>query len=207
MDPLQEACAARSVVCPDATHRRNGAAGFSLLELMIVVLILGIILLLAQPGVTSSLEDARIRAAAAEVSSMLRYAQTTARNTGRACKVTFNVSAESLVAEEKRWVDSALLNDPSVGAVHKSKVEGSTAQYWKVMPYPGRPTEAYLVNFASGYLFGGVDIVATTFTPTTHVEFDPRGIPNSGGKMTIRYGSRTVAISVDAKTGLVTDNL
>ena len=70
--------------------------GFTLLELLIVVLVLGILAGLAFPVLVTSVTDARLRGAVSEVATALRYAKASAMNTGRRCRVVFDVVDETL---------------------------------------------------------------------------------------------------------------
>jgi type IV fimbrial biogenesis protein FimT len=69
----------------------NGG-GFSVLELMVAVAILGIALAIATPNFTRSLRVAQADRAQSELQSDIRLAMSTARARGRAVRLVFNAN-------------------------------------------------------------------------------------------------------------------
>ena len=68
----------------------NGTTGFSLVELMVVIAILGIIAAATVPSVMSWQTNQRCKAAARDIYSNFQQAKVTAIKTNRNCAVTFN---------------------------------------------------------------------------------------------------------------------
>jgi prepilin-type N-terminal cleavage/methylation domain-containing protein len=73
----------------------GSVAGFTLMELMIAIVILGILLGLAIPGFSTWLPRYRLRGAAREIYSNLQLAKMTAVKDRIHCKVAFNVAAHT----------------------------------------------------------------------------------------------------------------
>lgn len=62
---------------PDSKRERpdSGRAGFTLVEIAIVMVIMGIIMAIAMPNMQRTLDSYRVKSAAAEVAVAIRYAQ------------------------------------------------------------------------------------------------------------------------------------
>ncbi len=77
------------VAIPDATARQ----GFSLLELLLVLIILSLLMGLAAPLLTHALDGARLKRAQREIIAALRFSRTRAINTQR--MLTFSIHTGS----------------------------------------------------------------------------------------------------------------
>ena len=71
--------------------------GFTLIEILIVVLILGIVSMTALPGIQAGLTGSRLSGAAMEIVSALEFAQTTAMTSGGRTRVTIDASDNSIL--------------------------------------------------------------------------------------------------------------
>jgi len=74
--------------CPDAGR---GERGFSLLELVVVLLLAGLLMSVVIPSVSGTLESSRLRSSAAEVRATFNLARTLAASGGRERVVTFHL--------------------------------------------------------------------------------------------------------------------
>jgi prepilin-type N-terminal cleavage/methylation domain-containing protein len=70
--------------------RLGSARGFTLIELMIVLVIIGVVIAFVGPRVTGGLMGLHVRTAALQTAAMLRYARSKALNTGCAYHVIFD---------------------------------------------------------------------------------------------------------------------
>lgn len=70
--------------------RLGSARGFTLIELMIVLVIIGVVIAFVGPRVTGGLMGLHVRTAALQTAAMLRYARSKAVNTGSAYYVIFD---------------------------------------------------------------------------------------------------------------------
>ena len=70
--------------------RRFGREGFSLVELMVTIVIIGIGLTLVMPGINSSIRQARLEETQARLQSDLKLAISTSKATGRAVLINYS---------------------------------------------------------------------------------------------------------------------
>jgi type II secretion system protein H len=155
--------------------RSNGAEGFTLVELMVVMVILGIAAALVVPQIAHS-QTFSVQAAARAVVSDLMYAQNDAIAQQTSRKVIFDVAGNHY-----RLTDS---NDLTIAA-----------------PWMGG---SYQLNFTTDSRFRGVSIDSVAFNDQAWVLFDDLGTPNSGGSIDLVAGTSRYRISVSAFTGRIT---
>ncbi len=79
----------------DLRGTRSSPQGFTLIELVLVILILGILAAVAAPRYTKALDTTYAKAAAVRVQSDLKYARQLAKQTSSNQTVTFDVAANS----------------------------------------------------------------------------------------------------------------
>lgn len=180
--------------------RWNAASGFTLIELTLVVLVLGIVATMAVPLMSTVLTEARLNAAASEIVTAIEYAQLTALGTRSPCRVTIDAVAGTLLVERVEH-DSSLLG--AQAQLPEATVE---AQSMVRVPHPMLPFEDYEVDFTDPNRFSGVELVSATFGGANFIEFQPLGMPSSGGTVTMTAGDFQVVLTVDALSGRVTQN-
>jgi type II secretion system protein H len=153
------------------------ANGFTFIETLMVVLLMGIVATLAVPAVDSVLTGEKIDAAAASVVGDIRYAQSLAIRTQKLHSVIFNPANDTY-----RLTDQA----------------GTTVQH-------PLTKQAYQVSFVTQERWQGIDLVSTTFAGGTNtVTFDSLGAPQSAGVVTLGFAGKQRLISVVHPTGRVT---
>lgn len=183
-------------------HRSDRRLGFTLIELTLVILIMGLVGGLAIPWLASSLEDASIDAATDEVATALEYARLTAVNSGGAARVTFDTGALTVVVERPTSPEADALRDTT-----QAKIGAGGIDAWTFQPImnPVSPGKEYRVDLSRGARWrgAGIDVLATNFTGG-QVEFDGIGVPSSGGTIGIVRGPRKTEIFLDSLTGNVT---
>ena len=177
--------------------------GFTLLELLIVVVVLGILAGLAFPVLAKSVTDARLRGAVSEVATALRYAKASAMNTGRRCRVVFDVAGETLEVSQVVHENIDELKDTNESELDEWDVDDVDLWIWVQMDNPMHPGVPYEVDFGAAEAFGGVDIVSATFGTGTTVEFDARGTASDDGTVVIGFGGRQASIQVDDESGRI----
>ncbi|MCK4782351.1 MAG: prepilin-type N-terminal cleavage/methylation domain-containing protein, partial [Desulfobacteraceae bacterium] len=83
--------------------KRKG--GYTLIELLITMIILGIVAAIAIPGFSRWLPNYRLRVAARDVFSNFQHARLTAVKRHRACAITFNQLVGGTVYDYVMYVD------------------------------------------------------------------------------------------------------
>jgi len=160
--------------CKDGGELRGKDHGFTIVELLIVVVILSIVALTAIP-MMSSAASIQIRSAANIIASDIEYARSMAISRGQNHKVVFDKDA-----------DSYKIVDPNGTVQHPVK---------KGFPYE--------VNFRNESRLSRVDITNAVFNSGQTVVFDCLGSPDSGGTVNLQAGAISATIRVEPVTGFV----
>lgn len=185
-----------------STISHTSMRGFTILELVIVVLIVGIVVMLGMPQLTASITDARLNAVISEIATAVEFAQLSAMSSGRACRLTFDADTETFLVEQLVYKKKANILDVASKTLAEAFVESSSE--YMVMEYPMKPGTNYSVDFTSSDWFGGIDIVAVVYSTGSDLVFDESGSPSCQMKMAVGYGGRQVVLYVAPLTGEVT---
>lgn len=86
--------------------KRASSAGFTLLELMVVVIMIGVLVVLAVPSLARAMRDRRTNQAAHEVAMLFRQARARAMGRGTAVLVRFGATAGAVEVREAQNVDA-----------------------------------------------------------------------------------------------------
>ncbi len=173
-------------------------AGFSLLELMIVVLILGIIATIALPSFKSGVDQSRLAAATEEIVTALEYARLFALTTNTQCRVTIDATANTVLVQRYKYTANFLGAETQLP---KADVEGGA---FVTMAHPFNRGASYYTVFSNEERFFGVDIATSVFGAGNFITFGALGAPSNAGTVTLLLGGRQVSISVNGTTGMVT---
>ncbi len=158
--------------------RRLRRRGFTLVEVVAVLVIMGIMLLLALPDVESSSRTYRLQSGANKVMAALLFAQAASINTG---------------------VDHGCEFSTVANTVRCFQVVGSPP--YPTVNHPVKKTP-YLVDFDTEPGLGGVALSSVTF-PSSTVTFDSLGGPDNGGTATVSIGAYSKNVDVSAIVGLM----
>jgi len=172
-------------------------SGFTLVEVMIVVLIISIATLAGLPALNSTFNHARLSAAAEEVVNALQYAQLSAMNSGRQTQVIIAPNIDQIdVRQYKVSADLFLGGDELVAG----NVESGT---YELMEYPLKKGSDYQIQFPNENRFRGIDITASDFDQSNPVDFNTLGGPSHGGTATLALANQQIVVTLDALTGKV----
>ncbi len=129
------------------------ARGFTLLELLVVVTVLGVVAMVVIPRVASHGDGQKLTLAAAELANALRFARSEALRTGAECRVEIDPAVETF-----RVVDA-----------------GGTTLFHPVSKQP------FVTDLGALPMAGGVDIVSVGGSAgLVRVNFCARGEPVDG---------------------------
>jgi Tfp pilus assembly protein FimT len=167
--------------------------GFTMAEVMIVVLIMGIVTLVGLPLLSNSMNHYLLKGAAEELVNSLQYARSSAMNSGRKTMVEHNISSNKIrVFQFETQADLVMGGDELAAA----NVETGSYQ---LMEHPLKKGENYQVILHNQ--FKGVLMTLTDFAETDPVYFDMLGIPSHGGSTTLALGGQQIVVTLDALTG------
>jgi prepilin-type N-terminal cleavage/methylation domain-containing protein len=155
--------------------------GFTMVEVMIVLLILGTISAIAIPSIRSNLDEIKIDGAAREVVSVFHYCQSLAIKEGIAYEVNFDDNLEKFRCYEQG--------------------SGLTVLH----PLAKKP---YEMDFTVEGPYQGVDIVSAKFTPgnKSFLSFNNLGEPDRDGPVILSYRGYQRTIDVSMPLGEVRVN-
>ena len=174
--------------------------GFSLLEILIVLLIVGIVSTQALPTIQSGLEISKISEAAGEIMVAIEYAQLSAMTTGAEARVTIDPDADTILLQRYR-----ISGDILSGATEITENDIDNGSFVNTAHPTNRGVD-YAFGFADDDRFSGIDITAVDFGGNNVVTFDALGLPSSGGTITLTLGSSQRTLTVDGSTGKVTSS-
>ena len=173
-------------------------AGYTFIELLIVVLLIGIMVMVAAPALNSGLNDVRLTGAAEEIVTALEFAQITAATSGSRTRVTIDAATGTIVVE-KFSIGIDLLGGES--ELNEDGVEGGV---FALTERPMNRGVNYSISLPDESRFSGIDITAAAFGAGNFVEFDTLGAPSDGGTVTLAMSDRQIVVVLDSLAGKVT---
>ena len=176
---------------------RRPAAGFTYIELVMILLILGILTMIGVPALNSSMRDSALTGATQEVVNALEYAQLRA-TTGRRTRVMISDSENRILVTQFRPIADLFTGGDTLNS---NTVEGGTFQ---PMANPLNKGTDYDLYFANSDQFQKVNIISSDFNTSDPVIFDFSGSPSKGGSVTLGLGGSQLVVSVNAMSGKVT---
>ena len=154
--------------------------GYTLIELMIVLLLVGILALTGLPTLARSLDERKVTWMARQIMSDLHYLQAFAVKDGNPYALAFNTSDD--------WYQAI-----RVTVIIGTDLGGQTIEH----PITGK---MWLVSFAEGSDFGGLELAEADFGGKEWVAFDASGAPDAAGYVRIACGEFERRIEVSRST-------
>jgi len=153
--------------------------GFTLIELIVVVAILGVLVYLAAANFGTSQTNVQLDAAAQQIATDIRYAQQIARTAGQSTRVYFDISNNRYYL---KWADGTYLKNPAGSA-------------------------DFIVELGAGN-FSEVVLTGSSLN-YARLDFTSSGAPLSGGSgfagdLTVVTLNNKKVLKVRANTGLLT---
>lgn len=156
---------------------RRTAPGFTLVEIMIVLLLLGIVLASAVPSMTSSMNEIKLDAAARETVTAIQYVQSLAVKEGVLHGILYSPSIDQYRCYKN--ITSNTIRDPL-------------------------DKKSYVIDFSEEGTLQGVDLVSAHFGEMTKLTFNSLGEPSSGGTIVLGYAGLQKTIDISTPLGRVT---
>ncbi len=180
--------------------KRGYHNGFTLVEVLIVVFILGIVAILALPTLQSGIAESKLAGASSEIAVALEYAQMVAMMSGAQTRVTIDATNNTVLVERSE------ISGDIMGADTELPENDIDSEAFVTVAHPASRGKDYNIVLAAENRFEGVDLVTATFGAGNSVTFDALGIPSDGGTVVLSLGSTQVTLTVDSLTGKVTSN-
>ncbi len=138
--------------------------GFTLLELMVVVAVIGIMAMITAPNLVSGLPTYRIKAAVRDCTSQLRYARTLAIKDKRDVAVSFDPDKGVCVLDGRRFPPTGCFSDKYGSGVRFGSGEATTGVNGESVPSDGISfndssltfTSRGMADFGAGNVNGAV---------------------------------------------------
>ena len=172
-------------------------AGFTYVEMVIVLSLLGIFAMLALPAVNSTVDEAHLSGAAQEIVNALQFAQLTAMTSGRGTQVVVEAEIDRISVSQFQ-INADLFHGGDI--LMAQDVENGA---FVLMENPTNKGTDYKIDFPGESRFREVDIAASDFNATNPLTFDTLGHPSHAGTIVIAFNDRQMVVALDALSGRV----
>lgn len=173
--------------------RRPAARGFTLIELVMVIGVLGVLAAVAVPRYTASLARYRVEAAAGRIVGDLERARAMAGATSARVGVRFDTAGS-------RYIVSAL--DGVASLDPDGELNGAELVADHVTPDPTSPDQAWVELGLAPF---HAELTAAVFGKDSEVFFDGFGRPDRPGRCVVTVGAERRRIVVDDAGRISTD--
>jgi len=177
--------------------------GFSLIEIMIVLVIMSVMLAVAGPRVAKSMRGLTLRSTTKKIAGAMRYARSRAVNTGRIYNVVFDAENNRVVLLQAQKIS---LGDTVAGAAEPEQPETLEDNAGDSPQVPQQEKKIY--TLPEGIRFGTISVGDSESSEQEGDEiyrmaFFPNGTSFGGEIVLTDEKERTYAIEVNFMTGVV----
>lgn len=182
----------------------SGSRGFTLLELMIVLVIMGFMLVFAGPRIAKNLGSLTLKTTAKKAAACIRYARSQAVNTGSLYRVIFDAEKHRLIVLGTRQTattgDNATDEEDDEIEEKKDDEESASDGAEKVLRIYSLPEEIRFGEISIGDTENDEDEGDKIY----QMLFYPNGTAQGGAVVLTDSRERAYSITVDFLTGAVT---
>jgi prepilin-type N-terminal cleavage/methylation domain-containing protein len=168
--------------------------GFTLVEFLVVIMVLGIAVMILQPTISQALDRSRLFGAVDQIITALEFAQMRAMTSGSQTRVTIDAGTDTVIIEQFK-PDADLLGEEN----ELSAGDAENGSYGAVK-FPLNPGTDYSLTFAGEDRFKNVDIASASFGADNYVVFNPLGTPSQGGTVLLTTGMDSMVLTLGAAT-------
>lgn len=181
--------------CPSVGQviKARQSNGFTMAEVMIVVMIMGIVTLVGLPLLSNSMNHYLLKGAAEEVVNAMHYARSSAMTSGQKTEVQVNISSDKFRVSQFDIQADLFMGGDQLAAIN---VESGS---YKLMEHPLKKGKQYQIIIRNE--FKGVEIIQSDFEELSPLYFDMLGIPSHGGTTTLALSGQQMVVTLDALTG------
>lgn len=188
--------------------RRRASAGFTLIEMVVVLIIMGLMLAFAGPRVAKSLFGLSVKTAAKKTAAMMRYARTRAVSSSTEYRIIFDAEKNDIILVSLP-PDETAYGPESDNASGEYPDNGLDADEYERQPASSRQREIKTYHlpdniFLHHIVIGGETVMDDGDDGIYQMSFYPNGT-SQGGKITVSDPKeRKLHVSADFMTGVVT---
>jgi prepilin-type N-terminal cleavage/methylation domain-containing protein len=168
------ACFARQIGFEDR-QRRRPAAGFTLVELILTLTLLGIVLGMAVPAVQGWWDNSNLKSAARTLSSDIAYMKEAALSSGRAHEIAYSIGTNQCTLRWDSTGGGAFANVPNYAALRNLSDFGSNVRITNVSQSPIRFSSSGAINPSGTVVItnnrGSTATITTLFIGRSHVTY------------------------------------
>lgn len=160
-------------------QRGRYVAGYTLVEVLVVVLIVATLAAAALPALAATLENMKATALAREIATDMRYAQALAVKTGVRHRVSFWAPGQAYAVRRWESGDWALCTHPVTKKEWRVELDGHSR-------------------------YAGLSMKTSSFGAGEYLYWNPSGAPDDGGYVTFTLGRTTCTVRVAPLSGKIT---
>ena len=164
--------------------------GFTLVEFLVVICLVGVVAAAVLPQLTHSTQEEQLAAAAARVDAAIQYAREAAAASGRPTRVTVDAAANTVLLEQLRYATDLMAAGTEVDQTVVDSVR------YVPLRLPGSRAKTLALDFAQEPGLRDVDISSSDITAADPLLFDSAGAASKEGTVGLQAGVHTAQVKV-----------